>query len=257
MSVARQKLMTNFSRSAKIYERYAHFQHAETARVFEALGERLPGDARIADLGCGTGYFAQQAREQRPHWQIIGLDLAWGMCQKAVAHQPVLQADMAAIPLADASIDAVVSTLCLQWVDNLDAAFGEIARIVRPGGIAVVATLGPENLWELKKAAKEATLPLQLLTMRGADIYRIAAAQHGLVLQAAIHDQHRQYYPNVRMLLDSMRRIGAGHNFTAQPTGLRGASRWKTLVAHYETWREPQGLPGSWDRLLLTFRKPL
>ena len=246
--------MQTFGRAAPQYDAHADFQHAQTERAFAAALAQWPSHLRIADIGCGTGRFAALAASQRPDWRIIGIDLAFGMCAAARARCSTVQADMTQLPLAPASCDAALSSLCLQWVDDLPAAFHEIARILRPGGQAIITSLGSGTLHELHTAAEQGDLPLSLLPMRRADAYRNALRASGL-LGTVEEDVQIRYYPDLRALLDSMRRIGASYP-TAQHRGLSGARRWTAMQAAYETLRVSGGLPATWKRLFITLRKP-
>jgi SAM-dependent methyltransferase len=51
------------------------------------------------------------------------------------------QADLRAVPLADASVDLVVCSLALTYLAELDSAFAEFARVLRPGGHAVISNI--------------------------------------------------------------------------------------------------------------------
>ena len=99
----------------------------------DALALR-PG-ARVLDLGCGTGDFvvAVAARGACP----IGVDLSAGMLREARRRLPahtLTRADALALPLRDASIDAVVSGFALRNLLSVAAALRESARVLRAGG---------------------------------------------------------------------------------------------------------------------------
>jgi malonyl-CoA O-methyltransferase len=256
MSISRARLQQNFSRAAAEYDSRAHFQQTETRRVLDAALMLLPHSARLADIGCGTGYFAQMARAKRPDWKIFGIDIAAGMCRAAAAHCGVAQADALQLPLAAASVDAVVSSLCLQWVTDPAAALTEIARVLRPGGRAILTSLTTETLRELHAAAAQAQLPLGLLPMRDEAIYRAAIAASSLETSLFQRQSTVEYYADVAALLASMRAIGAGNNLAASGQAMTGAQRWKAMLRAYETQRTPHGIPATWDRLFLVLGKP-
>lgn len=96
----------------------------------------------VADLGCGTG---ETVALLASHVQrVIGVDREARMLDVArerTAHQPnaeLRQGGLTALPLDDHSVDAVLCMLVLHHVEDTDTALAEIARILRPGGRAVV-----------------------------------------------------------------------------------------------------------------------
>lgn len=257
MLVARQKLQRNFGAAAAEYDARAEFQHIQTRRVLDAALMLLPTQARIADIGCGTGYFAHVASQKRPHWEILGIDIAPGMCAVAATRCTAINADAAQLPLANASMDAVTSSLCYQWVENHSAAFAEIARVLKPGGQAILATLGEASLHELRAAAEGVQLPLNLLPMRTITTTRDALAEAGLHVTLADRHIETRHYASISTLMNSMRGIGAGNNFTAPARAFLPPKRWAALATEYEKQRTPQGIPATWEHHFFVLSKPL
>jgi demethylmenaquinone methyltransferase/2-methoxy-6-polyprenyl-1,4-benzoquinol methylase len=64
----------------------------------------------------------------------VGFDFSLGMLAKATTDVPLVQADVLRLPLADRSVDGATCGFALRNVVDLDAFFGELARVVRPGG---------------------------------------------------------------------------------------------------------------------------
>jgi malonyl-CoA O-methyltransferase len=269
MTVRRDKMQRAFSDAAAEYHQRAQFQHRQTARLLDVAATLLPTGAAIAapiatpitllDIGCGTGFFAELARQKCFTWNMVGVDIAEGMCGVAANFCSPVQADALHLPLAENAVDAVVSSLCLQWVDDLPRAFSEIYRVLKPGGVAILGSLGTETLRELREAATTAHLALGLLPMRDEAAYRAAIHASGLEISLLQRDVVLEYYPNVFALMDSMRRIGAGNHMeqaSPAPGAAAGVTRWKSMLAAYETHRTERGLPSSWDRLLMVLRKP-
>ncbi|MES2984804.1 MAG: methyltransferase domain-containing protein [Pseudomonadota bacterium] len=257
MQVARARLQANFSKAALAYDAQADFQHNETRRVLDAALMILPEAATVVDIGCGTGSFAALAQARRPGWKVIGVDLSHGMCRAAAVRCAVAQGDAARLPLADGSAQAAVSSLCYQWVGDVAGAFTELARVLAPGARAVIATLGPQTLGELRTVATQAALPLGLLEMRGLEAYTAAAQAAGLEVTLAEQRLALGHYADVPALLNSMRSIGAGNNFATEKRGLTGAKRWQAMTHAYESLRTDAGLPATWEHLFLVLRKPL
>lgn len=136
---------------------YVHF----FAPIFEHLYRRVVDDVTrelaargrsrrpaIVDLGCGPGDLVVAISRRLREAQIVGIDLSPSMLLWAGRHATTdgrlrfIVGDAADLPFDDASVDLVVSTLSLHhWTEPADA-FAEIARVLRPGGVALIYDLG-------------------------------------------------------------------------------------------------------------------
>jgi demethylmenaquinone methyltransferase/2-methoxy-6-polyprenyl-1,4-benzoquinol methylase len=102
-----------------------------------------PG-ATVVDLACGTGDLCRDlgGAGYRP----VGIDLSLGMLGHARTTAPLVQGDALRLPLADASVDGVVSGFALRNFVALEPVFAELARVLRPGGrIALLEVAEPPN----------------------------------------------------------------------------------------------------------------
>lgn len=109
--------------------------------IFETLENALPDwrEKTILDAGCGTGAILEQLGHQEKN---IGVDLApeaISLCHRRGLNN-VQQADISALPFADASFDAVIcsSVLYHEWVKDVAGALRELHRVLRPGGLLLV-----------------------------------------------------------------------------------------------------------------------
>jgi demethylmenaquinone methyltransferase/2-methoxy-6-polyprenyl-1,4-benzoquinol methylase len=112
-----------------------------TARTFTHILRR--NDARVLDLCAGTGYMAVALRavsnRQGSTANICALDFSHQMLQHGLEKyaakkiQPV-EADALSMPLADSSMDLVVSTFGFRNLANYEAGLREIFRVLRPEG---------------------------------------------------------------------------------------------------------------------------
>lgn len=251
MNVAAKTLQANFGRAAASYDAHATIQRAQVTRVFATARAHFAPSARVVDIGCGTGLFAEQATHAALGWSITGLDFAFPMAQQARTRCAALQADAARLPIADASVEGVVSSLCLQWVGDKPRAFAEIHRILKPGGVAVVATLGAATLQELHAAALASGVPLGLLPMVPAETYRDMAAQSGLAVRQLEHAREQHHYPSVEALLDSIRVIGAGNAGEKRAIGPRKFARFVQAYAQ----NHGNGIVATWEPVLMLLEK--
>jgi SAM-dependent methyltransferase len=126
-----------------------HFIDVWTRRAMLARLGPLPTSPTVLDVGCSTGYLLEDLRARIPSATLIGVDLVAGGLRKAHEHVPdaiLLQADACALPLEDASADALVSANLLEHVPDDRKALSEMCRVLRPGARAVVVVpVGPGN----------------------------------------------------------------------------------------------------------------
>ncbi|MFD4557859.1 class I SAM-dependent methyltransferase [Streptomyces sp. NPDC058469] len=111
----------------------------ESERDF--LLETIRSGEKVLDIGCGTGRFTVPMAEKGAH--VSGLDISRPMLDVASSKlaerglsADLREGDMAHLPFPDDSFDTVTSMLALMHVPLQDrqAVFGEVARVLRPGG---------------------------------------------------------------------------------------------------------------------------
>jgi demethylmenaquinone methyltransferase/2-methoxy-6-polyprenyl-1,4-benzoquinol methylase len=111
-------------------------------RTVDALD--LPAGAVVVDLACGTGDLC--ADLGRADFVGFGVDLSPGMLAAAHTVAPLVRADVARLPLGDASVDGATCGLALRNLVDLGVFFAELARVVRPSGrIALLEVAEPDN----------------------------------------------------------------------------------------------------------------
>jgi demethylmenaquinone methyltransferase/2-methoxy-6-polyprenyl-1,4-benzoquinol methylase len=104
----------------------------------------LPGGSTVLDLASGTGDLCIDL--QRAGYHPISIDLSYGMLAADRSGAPRVQGDILRLPVPDGSVDGVTCGFALRNLTDLGAFFGELARVVRPGGRIALLDVGiPRN----------------------------------------------------------------------------------------------------------------
>lgn len=247
-----------FSRAAGSYSAAADLQREIESRLLESLeylGEQAP--ARIVDLGSGPGTGAIELRRRWPKARVVAIDLALPMLRQVAPRRgwnplqrPIdrICADARALPLADDSVDLIFSNLCLQWVEDLDALFAGFRRVLRPGGLLLCSTFGPDTLHELRSAfagadAAAHVSPFPAMAAFGDALMRAGFRDPVLDRDVDVH-RHR----DMADLMRGLRELGATNALATRRRALTGRGRFAAAQAAYEQWRGEDGLlPATWE----------
>jgi SAM-dependent methyltransferase len=125
----------------------SHFWFAGKRLLLRVLLERAGGArGRVLDVGCGTGgILLSLARDGA----VVGIDreaLALRFCRDK-GLRAVVRGSASALPFADGSFDACVSFDVLEHVDDEQLLLGELRRVLRPGGRALISVPAFRALW--------------------------------------------------------------------------------------------------------------
>lgn len=128
---------------------------ADVTSAFAGVGNPhairpVPAGARLLDVGCGAGTdLLLAARRVGPTGSAIGIDMTAEMRERArigahacgLENVEVREGDATELPLADGSVDVVISNGVLNLVPEKERAFAEIARVLRRGGRVQIADI--------------------------------------------------------------------------------------------------------------------
>lgn len=246
-----------FNRATAHYDRAAILQREIGDRMLERLDLIRINPEKILDIGSGTGKFTTALAKRYKKSQVIAIDIAPAMLNYARRHTPLLNkwrnrqqficGDAEFLPVADDSADMIFSNLVLQWCNDLDQVFSEFRRVLKPGGLLMFSTFGPDTLVELRNSWHGIDHHTHVNAF--IDMHDIGDA----IMRAQFSDPVMDMdnftltYRDVKSLMHDLKRIGA-HNVTAgRAQGLMGKTRFSTFIKNYEQYRCDGLLPASYE----------
>ncbi|MEG2805108.1 malonyl-ACP O-methyltransferase BioC [Stenotrophomonas sp.] len=244
-----------FSRAAASYDAAAALQREVGKRLLESLDyleERQP--QVVLDVGSGTGHASAAMKKRWPKAQVIALDLAEPMLREARRQagwwKPFARVcgDARALPVLDQSVDVIYSNLCLQWVDDLPAVFAGFRRALKPDGLLLCSTFGPDTLVELREAFAEADAVPHVSRFAPIAQFGDALMMAGFRDPVLDRDLFTLTYDDLTALMRELQAIGATNARHDRRHTLTGRSRFAAARAAYEPLRREDGkLPSSWE----------
>ena len=198
----------SYDRIAASYDRYAALEQEVSSRLLDRITFRRGDPGVVVDLGCGTGGSAAALKKAFRKAQVIGLDLSAGMLGQARRQsrmtRPIrfVNAGMDSLPFAGRSVDLVFSNLAIPWLDNFEALFGEVRRVLKPGGMFLFSMYGAGSLVQLREASAFEPVFPDLLQVGDA----LTAA--GFLEPVMDVDMITMHYPDLAALAEELEKTG-------------------------------------------------
>ena len=243
-SLLKSAVSRSFNQAADTYDASAILQREVADRLLERLDYMKISPKVIVDLGSGTGYCTQHCQQRYPDAVVIGVDIAHAMLKHAQTQNIDAKwccADAESLPIASHSVDLVISNLMFQWISDLPKAFEEIRRILKPNGLLLFTTKGPDTLKELRHAWQQIDEGYHVhdfLDMHDIGDTLLHARFSDPVMDAQTITVH---YSEVKKLLRDLKQIGAHNLHQNRPRGLLGKQKFQAFLNAYDTQRTPTG----------------
>lgn len=250
----KDRVRESFNRAATHYDEAAVLQQEVGKRLMERLELVRLVPEIIVDVGCGTGMTTSALLKKYRKAQALGLDIAPNMLTIARKRAPWLRklhcicGDAEALPLLDNSCDLLFSNLTLQWCGDLDQTFREFRRVLKPGGLLLFSTLGPDTLIELRRSWQVADGYQHVNAF--IDMHDIGDALVRAVLADPVMDMEliTVTYRDVFGLMRDLKTLGAHYVAVDRARGLTGKGRLQAMRAAYEQFRRNDGLlPATYE----------
>lgn len=255
------RIRESFNAAAENYDDAAVLQREVGDRMLERLELIRLSPQTILDVGSGTGVLSRALDKRYRKAQVFSLDLAPRMLLTArrrnswisqrFGRQGFICGDAERLPLADHSIDLIFSNLTLQWCGELERTFEEFRRVLRPEGLLLFSTFGPDTLKELRHswhaADRENSQTVHVNDF--IDMHDVGDA----ILRAGLGDAVMDVenftltYADAYQLMRELKSIGAHNAANDRHHSLTGKVRFKTMLDTYENYRTDGKLPATYE----------
>lgn len=253
--IDKSRMRQSFHRAAKQYDAAAILQRQVREEMLSRLNVVKLEPGVILDAGCGTGHGLSALLKRFKKAQGIALDIAEGMLSRSKLLFPWYRfwqasprfvcADIEAMPIATASVDMVWSNLAVQWCNDMDAVLREFRRVLKPEGLLMFATLGPDTLKELRAASGNDHTHVS----RFIDMHDIGDALTRAGFSAPVLDvmHYTLTYDTVESVMRDLKAIGAHNATVGRAKGLSGKRFLQNLRQGYEVFRRDGKLPATYE----------
>jgi len=240
-----------FQRAAVSYAQAAIVSREINQRLLERLDLIRLQPTTVLDLGSANGDTTAGLWKKFPKARLIALDFSPAMLLRTQARKPWLRklytvcADAEQLPLADASCDMIISNLTLHWCNDPAQVFAECWRVLKPQGLLLFSTYGPDTLLELRQSWAAADERIHVHAFM--DMHDIGDALVRTQFADPVMDSERLTvtYPEVKALLQELRQLGAINAANGRHPGLTGKHAFNTMLSAYEALRHNGLIPAT------------
>lgn len=255
----KRRVAASFSRAADSYDSVAALQRSVGIDLLARLPVQL-APQRWLDLGCGTGHFSRVLAARYPQAEGVALDLAEGMLRHARplgGARRFVAGDAESLPLRGGSVELIFSSLAVQWCADFAAVLSEARRALQPGGVLAFSSLCVGTLQELRDSWQAVDGFVHVNRFRRFSEYQQLCADSGLQVLGLERKAQSLHFSDLRQLTHELKALGAHNLNPGRPDGLTGRARIRALVEAYERFRQPQGLPATYQVVYGVLQKPL
>ncbi len=256
-TIDRRAMRAAFEKAAVSYDTVAVLQQEVADRLVERMDLMSMKPVSILDVGSGTGFVSQLLAARYPAAKITALDLAFNMLKQAKTKCSFRQrwnkqfnyvnAEVENLPIADASVELIISGLTLQWCQDLTKVFKEFKRVLAPGGLLMFSSFGPDTLNELRQSWAKVDNAAHVNAF--ADLHDVGDAllQSGFADPVMDMEMITVTYKDVKTIMRDLKLIGAHNVMQGRSHSITGKNKLQKMIAAYEQFRVEGLLPVSYE----------
>ncbi len=239
------KIRNTFNTASSNYNDNAFLQNEIANRLAEKLKVISIKPQTIIDLGSGTGFLSEKTAKIFPNSILVCVDFAQQSLLENSQNLKVC-ANAYKLPFASNSVDFIVSNLMMQWCPDLTTLFNECFRVLKPQGLFLFTTFGPDTLKELKRSWSVVDSSAHVNNF--IDMHDIGDQMLQSGFQSPIMEMENitLTYEKVLDLMHDLKSIGA-QNVGSRSKALTGKTKFKKMIEMYESYRSDGKLPATYE----------
>ena len=248
------------NRSAAKHEQINFFCEEIAGRMFERLDYIKLEPRVILDLNCALGASSSKLAKRFPDALVIPCDPALGLLRMHAAPKKLFSwfgkslnrvcGEAHALPIAAKSVDLVWSNLFALSYDA-PSIIRELKRVLKPGGLLMLSTLGPDTLKELRAAFSQVDSLSHIQPQVDMHDLGDMLAHEGFQTPVVDMEMVTLTYPDVKTLARDLRAAGASNLEATRRATLSGKNRWANVGRAYEAKRHENRLPATFEIIYL------
>lgn len=194
----------------------------------------------VLDLGCATGRGSRELAKHFRRARIVSLDASRPMLERARSTRSrfsrirEVQADARRLPFRTASFDVVWANLLLPWQSDPAPVFQEARRVLRPEGVFLFSSLGPDSFRELRAAWQEDDNPFHVHPLWDMHDLGDGLMRAGLSDPVLDVDPLRVRYRSASALFRDLTGAGARNALCGRRRSLTGKGRFARMTRALE-----------------------
>lgn len=252
--VAKQAVARNFGQAASSYYQVNSLQNVVAKNLLERMELMKLTPATMLDMGSGPGTSSSMLEKSFRKTRIIEADISVGMLaesrrrsRKFFSRRSWLCTDAEMPAIRSSSIDIVFSSLMLQWCNEPDLVFREIDRLLKPDGLFIFSSFGPDTLKELRNSWRAVDEESHVNTFLDMHDVGDALLRSGLENPVLETEYITFKYDDASTLMRDLKQLGAQNSNQGRRKSLTGKTRMQAMLAEYEKCRVEGKLPASYE----------
>ena len=246
-----------FDRHAKTYDQHSSLQNKISDNLFKKLDLINVSPNLILDLGCGTGRNGRIMKDKYQNMKLINYDFSVNMLQEAKKNENKILGnksvfvcgDIEELSFPENTFDVVWSTSSLQWCNKLSDTFKKIQVTLKPGGLFIFSTFGPNTLYELKNITKKISNYQKTNDFIDTHSIEVMLINEGFINPVIDSEELCLTYKDIDKLFLDIKNIGATSGFKNKKIGLSGKSYLKLIADHYKEYSYDAMFPATYEAI--------